>query len=84
MEIDVLPDVLPPASLYAAVTVTFPDVTAVRFPAVENPTNAAGEALQVTLEVRSCMEASQPIPVALNCCVAPTTMDEFIGVTRTA
>src|SRR5207253_2111344 len=35
----------------------------------------------VTVAVRSCVEPSVYVPVAVNCCVVPAAMDGLVGVT---
>jgi hypothetical protein len=37
--------------------------------------------LQDTRVVRSCMVLSEYVPVAVNCCVAPMTIEVLFGVT---
>jgi hypothetical protein len=42
---------------------------------------SAVDDIQVTAAVRSCVVASEYIPVALKCCTVPRAMLEFVGVT---
>ncbi len=42
---------------------------------------AVFEELQATWEVKSCLELSEKMPVALNCCVSPLAMLGVAGVT---
>ena len=43
---------------------------------------AAAELAQVALDVRSAVLLSLKVPVAVNCCVAPSWMEALTGVTE--
>ena len=64
----------------AAEIVVWPRPAAVARPAVIVAT-LADEELQVTVEVRFCVLPSVYVPVAVNCCLVPSGMDGFAGVT---
>ncbi len=41
----------------------------------------AAEELHVTVVVMSCVELSEKVPVAVNCCVVPLAIVGLVGVT---
>ena len=68
-----------------AVTVVAPTETLVPRPwlpgALLTVATVSSEELHVTESVRSCVESSLYVPIAVNCCVVPSAMDGSVGVT---
>ena len=50
-------------------------------PALLTVATPAADELHVTAVVRSCVVLSLNVPVAANCCVTPSAIDGFVGVT---
>jgi hypothetical protein len=73
----VVPETVP----LVAVMVLVPPATPVANPPVEIVAVAVVPDDQVTDELRSFVVLSLYVPVAVNCCVAPTVMEGFLGVT---
>jgi hypothetical protein len=73
----VLPETLPEV----AWMVVDPVPAALARPAVLIVATPAAEELHVAVPVRFCVLASVYVPVAVNCCVLPFTIDGFAGVT---
>jgi hypothetical protein len=65
----------------AALTVLVPAATAVAKPPVVIVATPVVAELQVTEPVKFCVELSEKVPVAVNCCVAPLAIEGFTGVT---
>lgn len=76
----VVPDIIP----NEAVIVVVPTANELARPAL--PTAllmvafVGSEELHATSEVKSCVEVSENVPVAMNCCFVPRARDEFAGV----
>src|ERR1700735_1146437 len=64
-----------------ALIVLVPAATAVANPPVVMVATPVVAELQVTELVRFCVELSEKVPVAVNCCFAPTLTEGFAGVT---
>jgi hypothetical protein len=64
-----------------AVMVELPAVTAVATPPELIVAVAVLEELHVAVEVSTFVDPSLYVPVAVNCCVAPTVIDDVAGVT---
>jgi hypothetical protein len=64
-----------------AVIVVDPATTAVAIPVVAIVATVVLVELQVTVAVRSAVELSEYVPVAVNCWVAPTVLLGLAGVT---
>jgi len=73
--------VVPVTLLIAAEIVAPPAETAVAKPAALMVAMPVFDEVHVTWLVRSCVLLSEYVPVAVNCCVAPTDRVGFAGVT---
>jgi hypothetical protein len=71
----------PTALPLVALIVEVPAFTAVASPAALIVATVVVPEAHVTVLVRSCVELSLNVPVAVNCCVAATRMEGFAGVT---
>ena len=71
----------PTTAPLVALIVDVPTFTAVANPAALIVAFAGVPDAHVTLPVRSCVELSLNVPVAVNCCVFPAANDGFAGVT---
>jgi len=75
-------NVVDPTTLpLVALIVDVPAFTAVARPAALIVATVVVPDAHVAVLVRSCVELSLNVPVAVNCCVFPTGMDGFAGVT---
>lgn len=70
-----------PCGLVAEIVVVSPPVTPVARPPPEIVAASVFEEAQTTVLVKSCVLWSENVPVAVNCCVCPTTNVGFAGVT---
>jgi hypothetical protein len=73
--------VLPVVPPRAAAMLLLPALTPVASPPALIVAIAVFDELQVTWVVMFCAVLSEYVPVAVNCCVAPTWIAEFAGVT---
>jgi len=73
----VLPETLP----LVALIVVLPTLSAEARPPPLIVAVVVLDDAHVTLAVRFCVELSEYVPVAVNCCVLPATTDGFAGVT---
>jgi hypothetical protein len=64
-----------------ALIVEVPAFTAVARPAALIVATAVVPDAHVAVLVRSCVELSLNVPIAVNCCVLPSKMEGFAGVT---
>jgi hypothetical protein len=71
------PEIVPEVAEIDVLPATFP----VASPPVEIVAVPVVEEFQVTLLVRFCVLPSEYVPVAVYCCVAPTVIEAFPGVT---
>jgi hypothetical protein len=76
---------LPLIAPEVAVTVKVPMSFAVARPLVVIEATLVGDVLHATVPVMSCMELSENVPVAVNCCTVPSVMEllpvKSVGVT---
>jgi hypothetical protein len=73
--------VAPETAPDVAVIMVVPVATIVAIPPAEIVVTDVLDEFQATEDVRFCVELSEYIPVAVNCCVAPTAMLVLVGVT---
>lgn len=71
----------PTIELNVAVMVLGPDTSVVANPVVLMLATFRLEEVQVARQLRSCWVLSLKLPVAVNCCVAPTSRDALAGAT---
>ncbi len=76
-----LTGVLPLTEPDAAVIVTLPRLSAVTRPLTVMDATLDFDELHVTVPVMFCVEPSENVPVAVNCCKVPSGRDAFTGVT---
>lgn len=72
---------LPLTELEAAVIVEVPRLRAVASPLTVMEAMLVFEELQVAVPVMSCVEPSENVPVAVNCCNVPSGIDGVAGAT---
>jgi len=78
-------ETLPLIAPEVAVTVKVPTSFAVASPLVVIEATLVGDVVHATVPVMSCMELSENVPVAVNCCTVPSVMEllpvKSVGVT---